>query len=228
MTQLQSASYHPSEPWYLSIERLSGSSLKPTEVIEKATIEIRSNQRWAMPMAMAHWLEGRYADAYQILSSPDVELACNDIWVYHNLIGMTCRQIDGMIPRALAAYRRSLILEPERADTLYNYANLLKDEDPEESLVFYEKSIRIEPVAPSAWHNYGTALNNCNKHRNALTCLKLSLMLDPKVPDVWCNLGLSYFGLENYNAAEHCFRHAISLDGHAQSHINLGNTLINL
>ena len=58
-------------------------------------------------------------------------------------MGTTCRQIDGMISRALSAYRRSLALEPERADTLYNYANLLKDEDPEQSLALYEKAFAL-------------------------------------------------------------------------------------
>ena len=181
-----------------------------------------------MPLAMAHWLEGRYTDAYQILSLPGVEKACTDIWIYHNLIGMTCRQMDGLISQAQAAYRRSLTLDPDRADTLYNYANLLKEDFPEESLDYYQRSVNIEPFVATAWHNFGSALNSCNQHEKALTCLRISLKIDPLVADVWCNLGLSYFGLEQYISAEQCFRHAISLDGHAPSYTNLGNTLINL
>ena len=53
--------------------------------------------------------------------------------------------------------------------------------------------------------------------------------MDPNVADVWCNLGLAYYGLDRFDEAERCFRFTLSMDkSHAQSHINLGNTLINV
>ena len=40
---------------------------------------------------------------------------------------------------------------------------------------------------------------------------------------------LAYYGLERFEEAERCFRFSLSMDTtHAQSHINLGNTLINV
>ena len=46
---------------------------------------------------------------------------------------------------------------------------------------------------------------------------------------MWCNLGLAYYGLDRFDEAERCFRFSLSMDtSHAQSHINLGNTLINV
>ena len=42
-------------------------------------------------------------------------------------------------------------------------------------------------------------------------------------------LGLAYYGLDRFDEAERCFRFSLSMDkSHAQSHINLGNTLINV
>ena len=42
-------------------------------------------------------------------------------------------------------------------------------------------------------------------------------------------MGLSYYGLDRFDEAERCFRLSLSMDkSHTQSHINLGNTLINV
>ena len=57
---------------------------------------------------------------------------------------------------------------PMSADTLYNFANLLKDDDPERAVTLYLRSLSIEPSAASAWHNYGTALNSLTHYPDAL------------------------------------------------------------
>ena len=185
--------------------------------------------RWAMPLAMAHWLDDRYSDALATLLEPSVAKDCDALWMYHNLVGMVARKIEGEVGRAAQAYERSLELDPNRADTLYNYANLLKDNEPERAVPLYRRSLVLEPSAASGWHNYGTALNSLTKFQDALFALRLSLRLDPSVADVWCNLGLTYFGLEEFVSAERAFRHAIALDAsHAASHTNLGNALISV
>ena len=118
---------------------------------------------------------------------------------------------------------------PQRPDTLYNYANLLKDDQPEKAIELYRRSLALQPHAESAWHNYGTALNNTHSYKDALSALQTSLQLDPLVADVWCNLGLAYFGIEDFDCAEKSFRHAIALNSsHAASHTNLGNALISV
>ena len=88
-------------------------------------------------------------------------------------------------------------MEPNRPDTLYNFANFLKDDEPERAIFFYRRSLLLEPSAAAAWHNYGSTLTNLNRYTEALSALRLSLRIDPFVADVWCNLGLAYFGLEN-------------------------------
>ena len=101
---------------------------------------------------------------------------------------MVARKIDGESDRAAKAYERSLELDPNRADTLYNFANLLKDDDPERAVTLYQRSLLLEPGAASAWHNYGTALNSLTQYKEGLIALSISLQLDPLVADVWCNV----------------------------------------
>jgi len=210
---------------------VSNRSLSSQEALEHAIRgrQIDGDSRWVLPLAMAHWLEGRYPDALKALFEPSVVQACDPLWLYHNLVGMVARKVEGQNARAVKAFERSLELEPDRPDTLYNFANLLKDDDPERAVDLYRRSLVLEPSAASAWHNYGTALNSLTQYEGALLALRLSLRLDPLVADVWCNLGLAYFGLEDFTNAERAFRHAISLEAsHAPSHTNLGNALISV
>ena len=223
--------YGEGEGWYSLLEQVSKRLLPSKEAL---TLAIRGKQidgdsRWAMPLAMAHWIECDYSVALASLLEPSVVQASDSLWLYHNLVGMVARKLDGETDRAARAYERSLELDPNRADTLYNFANLLKDEDPNRAVTLYRRSLLLEPSAPSAWHNYGNALNSLTHYQEALASLKLSLCLDPLVADVWCNLGLAYYGLEDFASAERAFRYAIALDAsHAQSHTNLGNALISV
>jgi tetratricopeptide (TPR) repeat protein len=223
--------YEAEEGWYNLLQRVTVRQVSTAQALSDAesALAASADQRWVLPLAMALWTESRHRDALKRLLEPAVAQACNQIWLYHNLIGMVARKLDGESQRAIAAYERSLELEPLRADTLYNYANLLKDDDPERAIGLYRRSLALEPQAPAAWHNFGTALNNSHAYDEALVALRISLQLDALVADVWCNLGLAYFGAERFDCAERCFRHAIALDAsHAASHTNLGNALINV
>ena len=223
--------YGDNAGWYSLLERVSKRSLSSEDAVDLALRhrKMDGDSRWAMPMAMAHWLEDRYSDALACLLEPSVVQASDAHWVYHNLVGMVARQLAGQADLAARAYERSLELDPNRADTLYNFANLLKDDDPERAALLYRRSLVLETSAPSAWHNYGASLNSLTLYQDAVFSLRHSLLLDPFVADVWCNLGLAYFGLEEFCSAERAFRHAIALDAsHAASHTNLGNALISV
>ena len=223
--------YWENEGWYSLLERVSNRFVGLPEAVALANRgkQADGDVRWAMPLAMAHWVEGRNSDALALLLEPSVQQVSDSLWLYHNLVGMIARQLEGESDRAVRAYERSLELDPTRPDTLYNFANLLKDANPEKAVSLYRRSLVIQPNAASPWHNYATALNSLSQYKTALDALRLSLKLDPLVADVWCNLGLAYFGLENFPCAERAFRKAIALDAsHAASHTNLGNALINV
>ena len=223
--------YGDNAGWYSLLEQASNRTLSTQEVLSLSVHRQRidGDSRWAMPMAMAYWIEGRYSEALATLLEPSVVRCSDSFWMYHNLVGMVARKVVSEYSRAVKAYERSLELEPDRADTLYNFANLVKDDDPDRAVGLYRRSLLLEPGHPSAWHNYGTALNSLSRYQDALVVLRLSLCIDPLVADVWCNLGLAYFGLEEFASAERAFRHAIALDAsHAASHTNLGNALISV
>ena len=118
-------------------------------------------------------------------------------------------------------------IEPNRYDTLYNLANLIKDDQPEDADQLYRRSLVINPFSSSTWHNFGVNLNALNRPLDAVAPLKISLQLDASNPEVWCNLGLAYYGAEDFEKAERSFRHTISLDSkHSPGYQSLGNTLI--
>ena len=119
---------------------------------------------------------------------------------------MSSRHLKSGESKARAAYEQALIIDPNRADTLYNLANLLKEEDQSRADSLYSKSLVINPWAAECWHNYGSNLTNLHSQELAIEALKISIFLDPSVADVWCNLGLAYYGLDRFSEAERCFR----------------------
>ena len=97
---------------------------------------------------MAYWMDGLLFRGFGVLLEAPVVSACDSLWLYHNLVGMVARKVDPSIDRAARAYERSLELDPSRADTLYNFANLIKDDNPERAATLYLRSLALEPAAP--------------------------------------------------------------------------------
>ena len=58
---------------------------------------------------MVHWMERRYKDALRALLEPSL-FNLRSLWIYHNLVGMVARQIEGESERAFAAFERSISL----------------------------------------------------------------------------------------------------------------------
>lgn len=180
---------------------------------------------WALVLGLAHWQLQNYQDALAALDR--VEQGTVQDPTYFTLLGMVCRRVKGLDGRAMQAYQSALDLDPDRADIHYNLANLVKDSDPRLAIQHYRSSLKLEPMAASSWHNYGSTLNEQEDLSGSLQALQCSLQLDPFDADAWCNLGLTYFQLEQFDASKACFCHSISLDQqHARSHINYGQVLI--
>ena len=51
--------------------------------------------------------EGDYSDALRELLEPKVVQASDSLWIYHNLVGMVCRKVQGEEIRAVRAFERS-------------------------------------------------------------------------------------------------------------------------
>ena len=212
-------------------EQLGHGELSPDEAITQANqgILVKGLLEWTMPLALGLWMKKSYKHALEALYQPGVEAACGHMAHYHTLVGMVARQVKGNHQLACDAYQRALDIDPNRHDTLYNLANLIKDERPEDADNMYRRSLQINSFSASTWHNLGSNLNALNRHVDAITPLKISLKIDPSNPEIWCNLGLAYYGVDDFERAERSFRHTISLDSsHSPGYQNLGNTLISV
>ena len=214
-----------------TFERLGNGEIGHEQAIQQASQAISTTGilLWSMPLALALWMGKRFDDALDALERPGVEMACGHMAYYHVLLGMVARQIQGKHQLARKAYERALQIEPNRHDTLYNLANLIKEDEPEEADRLYRRSLAINPISATTWHNLGVNLNALNRPSEAILPLKISLQIDASNPEVWCNLGLAFYGAEDFVRAERSFRHTIALDScHSPGYQNLGNTLINV
>tara|TARA_B100000674_G_C37979240_1_gene981101 strand:- start:979 stop:2727 length:1749 start_codon:yes stop_codon:yes gene_type:complete len=182
---------------------------------------------WLMVAGLILWRLDRFEEAARTLQRwPQSEPPSSDLLV---LKGMVMRRLPDLLPDAIQAFRAAIRIEPERADTYYNLANLLADQDRQlEAERSFQLSLSLNPKASLAWHNLGICFNNQQQFGKARDALQRSVELDPNSADAWCNLGLAYFGLEEFPEAQAQFAHAISLDQkHGASHVNMGNALIN-
>ena len=93
--------------WYSLLERVSNAL--PLDSKEALELAVRGRQvgrqPLGLPLAMAHWLEGRYGDALASLLEPSVVEASDSLWVYHNLVGMVARKLEGERDRAAQSLR---------------------------------------------------------------------------------------------------------------------------
>lgn len=218
--------------WGTLLERVGTGNISAAEAIqisEFALQQTNANPCWSLPLAFGFWILNDYQKVFDILTDKKVESVCAFNVCYFTLLGMSARQLHGKRELAISCYQKALNLDPDRTDVLYNYANLIKEDEPVNAISLYERALLHNPMVPECWHNYGSTLNVILDFESGIRALRLSLCIQPDVPDVWCNLGISYYGLDRFEEAERCFRKAISLDSsHAQSHLNLGNTLLSV
>ena len=116
-TDLQSQPiYGGDDGWYKLLEQVSSGSIPPQEALSLASRgnEDHVDPRWVLPLAMVHWMERRYTDAFGCLTERSVVHACDNLWIYHNLLGMVARQLPGELARAVSAFERSIALEPDQ------------------------------------------------------------------------------------------------------------------
>lgn len=165
---------------------------------------------WALVSAYASWQLCKYQTALDFLERVHIDDKSNI--TYLAILGMVCKQIDGLYQRAYNAYESALCLDSNRADIHYNFANLCCDVDPLFALEHYSKSLVLDPFNSVYWHNYGTALHSYGFACLARTALKYSIQLDPFYNDAWCNLGIACLSLNCFSPSQSCFDLAVSLD----------------
>ena len=96
----------------------------------------------------------------------------------------------------------------------------------EESLVHYEKAIKLSSKPATAWTSRGVALKRLGDFGGALRSHNTAIKLNPKNEIAWCNKGDLLFRLNKYDAALECYDNALDLNPrYAIAWNNKGTTL---
>ena len=103
--------------------------------------------------------------------------------------GAALRQA-GQLEEAIAEFRETIRLEPDRAAAHGNLGNaLLRQGKLEEASAEYREAIRIKPDDAAHHYSLGNALNNQGKLEEAITCYRQAIRLQPNFPEAHNNLG---------------------------------------
>ena len=139
----------------IPLEQLDGLCQQAEAFIEASPTETFT---CLMALGLAQWRAKSYE---QSLSSLDrVSAIHRRDSDYLVLRGMVLRQFKDRQNEAIQAFSKAILLAPERADSYYNLANLLTDQERE--LVAeraFRVSLQLNPKAPLALHNLGICLN---------------------------------------------------------------------
>ena len=132
-------------PWFALMQAIGDGTCSSERGIAEATRSLDSSgdARWGLPLALAYWSQKRYEDCCNVLNRKDVSSSCSHSFLYFNLLGMSVRHLHNGEVRARNAYEKALEIDPLRADTLYNLANLVKDDDQERADDLYFRSILL-------------------------------------------------------------------------------------
>ncbi len=221
--------YRQVKDWASFLEYVVTGPLERLQEFEehaRQQLAVSGDHGWVIPIGFSLWRVEKYVDALDILEVGNSLSNSNS--QYNVVKGMVARRIPGKESVAKRAYCHALKLEPMRADVYYNLANLLRTDNPSISEKAYLLSLKLDPNAHLTWHNLGLALNEQDKHVEALRAFRKGIVLNPEYPDGWCNAGLALFGMDDYATAIRYFHYTINLDDKNEAgHVNLGYALMN-
>ena len=120
-----------------------------------------------MAQGLAHWRAKRHLQALASLDRVAKPHQQNSDYLV--LRGMVLRQFPERHDEAIQAFRQAIAETPDRADSYYNLANLLTDQDREHQAErAYRLSLQFNPKAPLALHNLGMCLNGQQRFSRGL------------------------------------------------------------
>jgi tetratricopeptide (TPR) repeat protein len=157
-----------------------------------------------------------------------VELAAS-ISVYHYSLGDTYRMV-GRVEDAIAAYRRSLALDP-RTPEVYDHlgATLTQAERFDDAVEAFRKALHLRPGFPEAHNNLGFTYLRKREPENAESCLRSAIEGRRDFAEAHNNLGVSLLKQQRREEAAAAFTEAVRWKpGYAEAHRNLGRTLLDL
>jgi Tfp pilus assembly protein PilF len=97
-----------------------------------------------------------------------------------------CRKATGDIAGAVAAFEAAWSRNPDDANLLGNYANLLSRIDrTRDAIGLYRRALTLAPGHGQTWLNFGLALNRASDPAGACTALESAVALLPGSSPAW-------------------------------------------
>jgi tetratricopeptide (TPR) repeat protein len=131
---------------------------------------------------------------------------------------------------AIAAYRKSVELDPKFAGYYSNWGRALAEQGQfDEAISKYKKSIELDRKFAVGYYNWGSALDEQQKYEAAATKYQKAVELDSNYAQAYNNLGRVLAELQRYSAAIAEYQKAVKADPKlAISYSNWGNALDDL
>ena len=163
----------------------------------------------AMSIALALQQSEQWAAAADVYSSI-LDVAPDHAGALH-FSGVLAHQ-QARSEEAVTLIRRSLELEPERADWHSNLGIVLQDRlELDDAVVAYERAIALEPEHANAHNNLGVVLRAKGKAEEAEEQYRVAIRIDPEHSDAYNNLGVLLNGQKRAHEAAVCFSKVITL-----------------
>jgi len=173
---------------------------------------------------LEHYRAGRFAEVEKLSLSVTQEFPEHPFaWKALAVV----LKLTGRISESLVAIQKSVLLEPQDAESHYNLGNTLKAlarlNDAE---VSYKKAIALNPNYADANNNLGITLKEMGRLDEAEINLRKAIELKPDLAGAHNNLGTMLQEQERLDEAETNYRKAIALKpDFAEGHNDLGTML---
>ena len=173
---------------------------------------------------LEHYRAGRFAEVEKLSLSVTQEFPEHPFaWKALAVV----LKLTGRISESLVAIQKSVLLEPQDAESHYKLGNTLKAlarlNDAE---VSYKKAIALNPNYADANNNLGITLKEMGRLDEAEINLRKAIELKPDLAEAHNNLGNTLKQLGRLDEAETNYRKAIALKpDFAEGHYDLGTML---
>ena len=173
---------------------------------------------------LEHYRAGRFAEVEKLSLSVTQEFPEHPFaWKALAVV----LKLTGRISESLVAIQKSVLLEPQDAESHYKLGNTLKAlarlNDAE---VSYKKAIALNPNYADANNNLGITLKEMGRLDEAEINLRQAIELKPDLAEAHNNLGNTLKQLGRLDEAETNYRKAIALKpDFAEGHYDLGTML---
>jgi TolA-binding protein len=108
----------------------------------------------------------------------------------------------GQYDSAKVYYRKAFSSDPENADALFRYGNVLMDENSyDSSIIYYDKTLRVNPDYENAQYNKGLSLYYKKNYITSRKELRELLKRNPEYVDANLVMGDNFYAQENYDSA---------------------------